>query len=171
MSVQNYTPTQEVQNVINRFEDQDRVFKAAFDELAAKYPTEFAQLEKLREGRNVSLDEAIKMLRDEASRLSRDKYPSFRFRDFLVKKPQGSDSFRAEEFVELSKSLNFKKAMQDAGVIQTKVVIDYDAAVEFLKKNNLQTKFAHLVMEGDMKTPSVEGPKPIPPLGQEYKGK
>lgn len=170
-TVKDYTPTQDAQNIINKFQTLDTQFKAAWGEFYERFQTELDQLDQLRESRNVALDEAGKMLRDEATRLDINRYKSFKFGPFQVQKKVGSDSFRAVEFANLAKTLGFKKQMEDEGAIATKVEINFSAAKEFLKKNGLEDKFATTLEGGAEMTPAVIGPKPIPALGAEFKSK
>lgn len=168
-TVKDYTPTQDIQNAASKFSSLDEQFKSQWAELYERNRTELDQLEQLRESRNVHLDEVVKMLRIEAQRLDPKRYKTIKFGPFQVSKKQASDFFRPEEFVQLAKSLGFEKKMREAGVIKTKVEIDYKGALEFLKDNALDTKFATTLEGGAEQTPAVSGPKPIPPLGQESK--
>ena len=171
MSVKDYTPTQDTQNAVNKFTTADSAFKSAWDEFYQKHQTELDQIDQIREGRNVALDEAQKLLRDEATRLDVERYKSFKFGPFQVSKPFSSDSFRAVEFARLAKDLGFKKSMEDEGVIATKIEINYEVAKEYLKKNALEDKFATTIEPGTAKTPSITGPKQIPGFGQEVKSR
>lgn len=170
-AVKDYTPTQDIQNVINKFQSLDHQFKSAWSEFYERFQTELDQLDLLRENRNVALDEAAKLLRDEATRLDINRYKSFKFGPFQVQKKVGSDSFRAIEFVDLAKALGVSRRMEDEGVIATKVEINYAAAKEFLKKNALESRFATTLEGGQEMTPAVLGPKPIPAFAQEAKTK
>jgi hypothetical protein len=169
-TVKPYTPTQDVQNVVNKFKSADEQFKSSWAEFYERHQAEIDQLDALRESRNVALDESKKMLRSEAERLDVERYKSFKYDDFQVSKPFASDSYRAVEFVKLAKAMKLDKAMEDEGVIATKVEINFDGAQEFLKKNGATDKFASLIEVGKAKTPSVTGPNPIPAFGQEIKG-
>ncbi len=168
--VKDYIPTGDAQQVIGKFQNLDMQFKTAWSEFYDRHQTEIDQLDQLRESRNVALDEAGKMLREEATRLDIKRYKSFKYGPFQVQKKIGSDSFRAIEFVQLAKTLGFKKQMEDEGAIAVKVEINFDAAKEFLKKNALEDKFATTLEGGAEMTPAVIGPKPIPAFGAEVKG-
>lgn len=170
-NVKDYTPTQDTQNVVNKFTTLDNQFKSAWDEFYQKHQSEFDQLDTIRESRNVALDEAQKMLRDEATRLDVNRYKSFKFGPFQVSKPFSADIYRAVEFANLAKTLGFDKKMKDEGVIATKIEINAEVAREFLKKNALEDKFATTIEPGVAKTPSITGPKAIPGFGQEVKSK
>jgi len=168
-TVKDYIPTQDTQNVVNKFLSADQKYQAAWAEFYDRHQQEIDQLDQLREERNVNLDEAGKMLRSEATRLDPTRYKTFKFGPFQVSKKFGSDSFRAVEFVNLAKSLGFKKQMEDEGAIATKIEINQEAANEFLKKNGLEKQFATTIEPGLAMTPAVSGPKPIPAFGQELK--
>jgi hypothetical protein len=168
-TVKDYTPTQDVQNAAAKFSQLDDQFKNQWTEHYERNRTELDQLEQLRESRNVTLDEVVKMLRIEAQRLDPKRYKTIKYGPFQVSKKNASDFFRPEEFVQLAKTLGFEKKMREAGVIKTKVEVDYKGALEFLKDNALDTKFATTLEGGAELTPSVTGPKAIPALGQEAK--
>lgn len=170
MSVKEYEPSGHTQNLVSKYESLDTSFKSSWEELYERFRSEFDQLDKLREQRNVALDEATRALRDEATRLDVKVYKSFRYGKFQVSKPVGSDSFRAVETVKLAKTLGVLKPMEDHGAVATKIEINYEAMKEFLKANSLEDKFATVIEAGDAKTPSVTGPKPIPAFGAEVKG-
>lgn len=169
-TVKDYQPSGDAQRIVDDFLKSDTVFKDAYAEFSDRYATELAQLEQLREARNVKLDAAGKILRDEATRLDPKRFKTFRVGPFQVSKKFSSDSFRAVEFVNLAKTLGFKKQMEDEGAIATKVEINFEAAQEFLKKNSLADKFATTLEGGSEMTPSITGPKPIPAFGTEVKG-
>lgn len=168
-TVKDYAPTQYVQTAVGKFEAADSQFKTAWSEFYDRHQTELDNLDQLRESRNVALDDATKVLRDEVKRLDIKFFKTVKYGPFQVSKKVGSDTFRAVEFVNLAKTLGFKKAMEDEGAIATKVEINFDAAKEFLKKNSLEDKFATTLEGGEELTPAVTGPKPVPGFGQETK--
>lgn len=169
-TVKDYQPSGDSQRIVDDFLKSDNAYKDTYAEFADRYATEIAQLEQLREDRNVKLDAAGKILRDEATRLDPKRYKTFRVGPFQVSKKFTSDSYRAVEAVKLAKSLGVLKPMEDEGAIATKIEINFEAMKEFLKKNSLTDKFATTLEGGTEMTPSITGPKPIPAFGTEVKG-
>lgn len=166
-TVSAYKPTQDAQTIVSKFKAVDEQYRSQWDEFYEKHRVELDAIDALREGRNVALDEARKVLGSEVERLDPERYKTVKYEMFEVQKKKSSPSFRATEFVKVAKELGIDKAMKEEGVIATKVEINYDAALEYLKKNKIEKKFEVTLDQGASIGIAIKGPKPIPAFGQE----
>jgi len=160
--------SQDTQDKIKAFEEADSAWKAAWEKFETTHQTELENLEKLREERNVRLESARKMLRTEVQELSYEDVKSVKEGRFRAQK-NWSRFYSPEKFVAMIRDKGFyDEAVAHNIVIITTSVADFQEVKSFLEARNIDKDFEECE-DGKEKTTAIFGPKPIPPLGAEFK--
>lgn len=157
------TPSVENQARVKEFEDADAAYSKTWADFEEKAKQWFDMLEDMREKRNRRLDDAIRALREEATRTKQ----SIKSGPFKVD-AKTKRYFAPEEFVKLAKDYNVLDALKTAGAVVEKTEVDTERAAEWLKTSDLVGKFIPSYHEDPM-TPAVTGPKEVPPFGSPVK--
>lgn len=162
-----FQPSNEAQTLISQFQTSDQIFKEAWANFETKHQKELEMLEALREQRNVDLDEAKRVLREESFNADITQVKFIEIGPFKVQKKE-SKWFIVEKFKSLLEDMGKYDAALSEGVIAEKIEVDYKTALAWLEKNSLTEKFLSCE-DGKELTPAVSGPKPIPSFGAELK--
>lgn len=161
--------SQDTKNKILEFLETDKAFAAKFDAFLAAHTDEILELDNVRDKRNRILDEAERGMRRDADLAPREKVTAINFGPFNAQKKM-TEWYIPATFVALAERSGHYKAMLDSGVIQIKTDVDFDNAVEFLRKNDLTKTFVAAHDAKEMTT-AITGPKVIPPFGAQLKKK
>lgn len=160
--------SQDTQDKIKAFEEADAAWKAAWEKFETAHQAEMENLEKLREERNVRLESARKMLRTEVQDLSYEDVKSVKEGRFRAQK-NWSRFYSPEKFVAMVRDKGlYDEAVAHSIIIVTTSVADFQEVKGFLEARNLVKDFEECE-DGKEKTTAIFGPKPIPPLGAEFK--
>lgn len=164
-----YKPSTELQTKLDLFEGLDKAYKAQYDAFYQKNAAELDSLEDLREKRNIALDELKRASRDEVGALDITQYKSVRVGRLSVTKPE-TKFFIPEAFVATADQLGLYDRLVEKGAIIEKIEVPYKEAKAALEELKQVDNFLHCE-DGKELTPTVTGPKNIPPFGAEYKEK
>ena len=162
-----YKITPDTQDKITKFELADATFRKSWDDFEQQAKQFLDYLDKLREERNVRLDEAVRALRTEAEGLEIIDVKSIKAGPFFVQKKQ-SPSYLPWRFIEILREKNLYNRAKDEGAIVEVTEIPYAKAKDFVNRLKLESSFAEAEDSKEL-TPAVSGPKPIPPFGVESK--
>lgn len=149
------------------FEMADKRFRKAWEDFEVAHSIELAELEKLREERNVRLDEAKRSLRAELETIS-EMRTTFTQGPFKVQK-KFSDFYIPEKLVAMLSDRGLYDAAVNAKIIAIKVeTAKFDEVKNFLRIHSLDKEFE--CCEDGVDSPgAISGPKSVPPLGSELK--
>lgn len=163
-----YKVTAQTKTKIQEFETADAAWKAAWEQFEAAHQHELEKIEALREERNVKLDEARKELRTEVQELNYTDVKSVKDGRFRAQK-NWSKFYSPEKFVAMIKDKGlYDDALANRIVIITTTVADFEEVKNFLDSRGILKDFEECE-DGKEKTTAIFAPKPIPPLGAEYK--
>lgn len=164
----NHKLTQETKDALQAFEKADAVWKAAWEQFETEHQQALEKLEALREERNVKLESARKTLRSEVQELSYQDIQSVKDGRFRAQKTW-SQYYSPEKFVSMitDKGL-YDDAVNHKIITVVTSVADFQEVRNFLEQRNI-TKDFESCEDGREKTTAIYGPKPIPPIGAEYK--
>lgn len=164
----NHKLTQETKDKLQEFETADAAWKAAWEQFEAEHQAALEHLERLREERNVKLEAARKTLRGEVQDLSYDDVKSVKDGRFRAQK-NWSRFYSPAKFVAMIRDKGLlDDALSNKIIIVTTTVADFEETQHFLEQRGILKEFEECE-DGKEKTVSVFGPKPVPPLGAEYK--
>lgn len=163
-----YKLTQDTKDKLHEFETADAVWRAAWEQFEAAHQLELEKLELLREDRNVKLEAARKTMRMEVQELNYGDIKSVKDGRFRAQK-NWSQFYSAEKFVAMIKDKGFyDDAVANKIVIVTTTVADFEEVKNFLEQRSIVKDFEECE-DGKEKTTAIYAPKPIPPLGAEFK--
>ncbi|MDD1710160.1 MAG: hypothetical protein LUQ37_04530 [Methanoregulaceae archaeon] len=162
-----YTVSKETQDKIASFELADSTFRKAWDDFEQQAKQFLDYLDKLREDRNVKLDEAVRSLRTEADAQPITSVKTIKAGPFSVQKKQ-SMFFIPERFLAILKEKGLYDKARDEGAVVEVTEVPYSKAKQFVHDQGVEDSFA-AAEDGKELTPAVSGPKPIPPFGVEGK--
>lgn len=153
---------------IQEFEEADAAWRQAWESFEREHELVLITIERLREERNVKLEEARKALRNEVQELNYGDVKSVKDGRFRAQK-NWSSYYSAEKFVAMIQEKGlYDEALANRIIIITTTVADFEETKNFLEQRGLATEF-EVCEDGKEKTTSIYGPKAIPPLGAEYK--
>lgn len=161
--------SESTQTRIDAFEQADKAFRAAWDDFEQKHQQELEYLDKLREERNVRLDEAKRVMRDEAAELDITKVKFLKAGPFSVQK-KWSGFYLPEKFVAMLEGRHLYDQAVAEGAVREITEVPFEKAKAFLESKGLRDDFAECE-DGKELTPAVTGPKPIGGFGAESKEK
>lgn len=149
------------------FEVVDKQFKEAWNAFETAHDLELTMLDKLREERNVRLDEAKRSLRAELETIHETRM-TFSAGPFKVQK-KFSDFYIPEKLVAMLEDRGLYDTAVSAKIIAVKVQTAQFAEVKnFLSTRGLTKEFE--CCEDGVDSPNaITGPKPIPSFGSELK--
>jgi hypothetical protein len=159
---------QDTKEKLQAFETADAAWKDAWEQFETAHQQELDKLEQLREERNVRLEDAKKTLRNEVQDLNYEDIKSVKEGRFRAQK-NWSQFYSAEKFVAMVREKGIlDDALTNRIIIVTTTVADFKEVKNFLEARGIVKDFEECE-DGREKTTSVYGPKPIPPLGAEFK--
>lgn len=157
----------ETKEKVQAFEESDKLFKEQWETFEREHEIRIAQLEKLREDRNVKLDEAKRALRQEAEGLQ-DLRTTFSVGPFKVQK-KWSDYYIPEKTVAMLTERGLYDSAVSSGMVAIRVELEkYEPVKKFLEDHGVAKDF-ECCEDGAEAGTAVSGPKSIPPLGAELK--
>lgn len=160
--------SQDTKDKIKTFEEADTAWKTAWERFETAHQEEMENLEKLREERNVRLETARKMLRTEAQELSYEDVKSVKEGRFRAQK-NWSRFYSPEKFVAMVRDKGlYDEAVAHNIIVVTTSVADFQEVKGFLEAKGAVKDFEECE-DGRERTTAIFGPKPIPPLGAEFK--
>lgn len=150
------------------FEEADQAYKQAWEEFETQNQTYLDRLDKLREDRNVKLDEVRRILRAEAEALDITKNKSFKEGKFSVVK-KWSSFYQPQKLVAGLKDRGLYDSALAAKIVAEQIVVaKFEEVQNFLEKHNILRDFEDCE-DGEELTPAVTGPKPVQVFGSETK--
>lgn len=159
--------SQETKDKIAAFEEADKRFKTEWAAFEQEFSTRLAQLDQLREDRNVKLDEAKRALRVEADGIE-ELRTTFVEGPFKVQK-KWSDFYIPEKTVAMLSERGLYDAAVSSGAVAIRVELaKFDQMQRFLEDNGVIKDF-ECCEDGIEASTAISGPKPIPPFGAELK--
>lgn len=149
------------------FEVVDKQFKEAWNAFEAAHERELNELEKIREERNVRLDEAKRSLRAELETID-EMRATFSVGPFKAQK-KFSDFYIPEKLVAMLVDRGLYDIAVGAKMVAVKVeTAKFDEVKNFLRIHGIEKEFE--CCEDGMNSPSaISGPKSVPPFGSELK--
>ena len=168
MAKSNYKLTPDTKTKLQEFEAADAAWRAAWEQFETAHQHELEKLEQLREERNVKLAEARTTLRNEVQELSYDDITSVKDGRFRAQK-NWSQFYSPEKFVAMVRDKGlYDEALANNIIVVTTSVAEFKETKNFLEQRGIVKDFEECE-DGREKTTSIFGPKPIPPLGAEFK--
>jgi len=163
-----YKLTQPTKDALQEFEKADAVWKAAWEQFEVEHQQALEKLEQLREDRNVKLESARKAMRTEVQELSYEDHKSVKEGRFRAQK-NWSQFYSPEKFVSMitDKGL-YDDAVNNKIITVVTTVADFPEVKNFLQQRGIDKDF-EVCEDGREKTTAIYAPKPIPPIGAEYK--
>lgn len=154
-------------NKVALFEEADQKFKKAWEVFETEHATQLADLEKLREERNVRLDDAKRGLRAELETITEFR-ATFTEGPFKIQK-KFSDFYIPEKLVAMLNERGLYDTAIRAKIIAIKVeTAKFDEVKNFLRAHNIEKEFE--CCEDGVDAPgAIMGPKSVPPFGSELK--
>lgn len=163
----NFKCSQYTQDKIQAFQEADAEFRAEWEAFEQEQATRLEKLEKLREDRNVKLDDAKRSLRQELDvvdemRMTTTQGP------FKIQK-KWSDFYIPEKLVAMLADRGLYDAALTAGIVRVRVeTAKYNEVRRFLETNGIDRDF-ECCEDGEEDSTAISGPKPVPPFGAELK--
>ncbi len=158
---------EDTKNKISLFEVADKKFKAAWETFETSHETELSELEKLREDRNVRLDDAKRSLRAELDSVTETR-ATFVEGPFKLQK-KFSDFYIPEKLVEMLNDFGLYDMAVNAKIVTVEVkVANFDEVKSFLRAHNFEKEF-ECCEDGKDAPGAITGPKSVPPFGSELK--
>lgn len=154
-------------NKIALFEAADQKFKKAWEVFETLHEIELRDLEKLREERNVCLDDAKRNLRAELETITETR-ATFVEGPFKVQK-KFSNFYIPEKLVAMLTDRGLYDTAVNAKIIAVKVeTAKFDEIKNFLRAHNIEKDF-ECCEDGADAPGAISGPKSVPPFGSELK--
>lgn len=149
------------------FEVADKQFKDIWNAFEATHERELNELEKLREERNVRLDEAKRSLRAELETIDESR-ATFAVGPFKAQK-KFSDFYIPEKLVAMLGDRGLYDIAIGAKIVAVKIeTAKFDEVKNFLRIHGIEKEFE--CCEDGMNAPNaISGPKSVPPFGSELK--
>lgn len=162
-----FTPSQDAKDKIKAFEDASKAFNEALEQFERDHELALVTLNRLRDERNVKLDEAKRQIRAEVESLDEMRM-SVNLGPFKVQK-KWSDFYIPEKLVSMLADRGLYDAAVSAGIVAVKTeVAKYIQVRKFLEDNNVLKDF-ECCEDGEEDSTAIGGPKAVPPFGAELK--
>lgn len=166
MSIKNVIQNdlQDIEKKMRAYEELNEKFKNKWADFEEKYYSEINELDRLREERNVKLDEMKRALRAHAE--NTDSRQPTEVGEFKVIK-KWSKFYNPEKLVQMLKARGmYITAVEDGIVVERVEISKYERVKAFLEKYGMEKEF-ECCEDGSDAGVAVFGPKPIPTLGAE----
>lgn len=149
------------------FEAADKAFKEGLETFESAHELELIYLNRLREDRNVKLDEAKRSLRAELEMIS-EMRTTFTEGPFKVQK-KFSDFYIPEKLVAMLTDRGLYDTAIGAKIVAVKVeTAKFEEVKNFLRIHGLEKEF-ECCEDGADSPGAISGPKQVPPFGSELK--
>lgn len=162
-----YKCSQETKDRIERFKEADKAFREAFEKFESSHELEIVYLDRLREDRNVKLDEAKRRMRAELEAIDEMRL-TFAEGPFKAQK-KFSDFYIPEKLVAMLEDRGLYDAAIKAKIVAVRVeTANFEEVKSFLRIHGVEKEF-ECCEDGKDYPGSIGGPKTILPFGSEVK--
>lgn len=153
---------------IDAFTQADSAFRSAWQLFEQQHAAELDYLDRLREERNAKLDEARRILREEAMEADITQVKYISAGPFTVQK-KWHGFYIVEKLMAKLEARNLLDTAFAERILVKKVEAGkYDEVHDFLQVQGIDGAFEDCE-DGEEMTPAVSGPKPIGPFGAEQR--
>lgn len=155
-------------DALAEFKKADEKFQKALTDFYSDHEKEIEYLEKLRETRNKFLDATKRGMREDARAVDITETKTIKAAPFTVQK-KWSPRYIPEMFVEFCKNQGIYDEAVEGGIIKIVTTVpNFKSAKSWVQSKEADDLFQQ-AEDGLELTPSVTGPKPVPPIGAELK--